>query len=57
MNDFVYGKKMVTILENIIINFDFIFGTKKEQQETLRLSNKFVQQQFQKTLLSNQTDI
>lgn len=51
MNDLVYGKKLVAILEGVITNFDFIFGSKFEQQEALRISSKKVQEQFEKSLL------
>lgn len=44
MNDLVYGKKLVAILEAIFFNFDFIFGSKKQQLERFRESNHLIQQ-------------
>lgn len=54
MNDLVYGKKLVTILEVVIVNFDFIFGNKLEQQEMLRITCNYVQKEFERNLVSNE---
>ena len=42
MQDLVFGKKLVRILETIFVSFDEIFGNAAEQQEVVRESSHAV---------------